>query len=180
MEVAAEVRKRPPLNLALEGTTLNHVFRHLHVPTELAIEFIAVFSRMEHALKSTLYATGNIQRVEPNWDRFANDIDAEFKAIDNPSLTEAVKFILSEPPRKQILGDDGVQFVDQTIDCNQRTTQQALLMVRTVRNNLFHGGKYLPDGEIDEGRNKRLVEASLLILNACCKLHQEVRNSYER
>lgn len=32
-------------------------FRHLHMPAELACEFLAVFSRMEYALKATEYAS---------------------------------------------------------------------------------------------------------------------------
>ena len=103
-----------------------------------------------------------------------------FQNIDDQELSRAVKFLLTEPPRKQVLNGTRVCFVDQTIDPNQRITQQLVRIVRTVRNNLYHGGKYLPDGEIEEGRNKRLVEASLSVLLACVSLDEDVSNSYER
>ena len=70
-------------------------------------------------------------------------------------------------------------FSDQTIDENQRKAQQVLLMVRVVRNNLFHGGKHLPDGEKETGRNETIVRDSLIILEQCSKLHDEVRGRYE-
>jgi len=159
---------------------MNQEFQHLHMPVELAIEFIAVFSRMEHALKSTKYAIGNESRVDPAWDRFSNDINAEFQNIKEEQLTQAVSFLLTEPPKKQVIVGTRVGFVDQVIDPNQKTTQQLIRMVRTVRNNLFHGGKYLPNGEVEEGRNQRLVEASLLVLKACVRLNEEVKSSYER
>ena len=71
-------------------------------------------------------------------------------------------------------------FIDQTIDNNQKPAQQLLLMVRTVRNNLFHGGKYLPEGETEAGRNHELVKHALNILLSCSKIDHEVRSSFER
>jgi hypothetical protein len=55
--------------------------------------------------------------------------------------------MLASPPRKQVLRDTGLDFEEQVIDGNQARAQQTLLMARTVRNNLFHGGKFLPNGE---------------------------------
>jgi len=159
---------------------VNHLFRHLHMPADLAIEFMATFSRMEHALKSTGYALGNQGKVEPDWDRFANEIDQQFDQLNNNQLTEAKDFLLNSPPRKQVLQDGLVTFQEQTVDQNQRTTQQVLRFVRTVRNNLFHGGKYLPTGENEVGRNEELVKASLKVIKACIELNDGVRQSYER
>ena len=149
------------------------------MPPELACEFLATFSRMEYALKSTGYAIGDDKKVNPDWDKFANEIDEAFERITEPELVEAKKYLLSNPPRKQTLAGHKITFIDQTIDVKQRTSQQLLLMVRTVRNNLFHGGKYLPEGEHEPGRNKLLVKHALTILLACSKLNDEVRSSFE-
>ena len=51
---------------------MEQVFRHLHMPPELACEFLAVFSRMEYALKATRFQDGNEDRVSASWNRFAN------------------------------------------------------------------------------------------------------------
>lgn len=68
------------------------------------------------------------------------------------------------PPRKQTLAGHKITFIDQVTDVKQSTSLQLLLMVRTVRNNLFHGVRYLPDGEQEEGRNYVLVKHSLRVL----------------
>lgn len=53
-------------------------------------------------------------------------------------------------------------------------------MVRTVRNNLFHGGKHLPGGESEPVRNERLVRSSLVLLRECAQLVDDVREAYDR
>ncbi|SDU16172.1 hypothetical protein [Halopseudomonas salegens] len=156
------------------------IFRQLNIPVELATEFLAVFSRMEYALKSTEFADGGPARVDPAWDRFANHIHERFTQLEDEHLAEAAKFLLEQRPRKQVLRDGRLQFVEQELEQGQRSTQQLLKMVRTVRNNLFHGGKYSPDGEVELGRNEHLIAASLEILKQCRRLHEGVLNSYER
>ncbi|EOX1293088.1 hypothetical protein ACPDLL_003737 [Vibrio cholerae] len=155
------------------------MFRHLHMPEQLAIEFICTFSRLEYALKSTEFALGNKNKVEAWWDKFANTIHEQFISLNDPELLAATNFILTSPPRKQVLENDSLKFVPQQIDPNQRSTQQLILMVRTVRNNLFHGGKYCPNGEREEGRNEYLVKSSLIVLQACIPLHEGVSTSFE-
>lgn len=159
---------------------MNHLFQQLHMPPDLAIEFMATFSRIEHALKSTGYALGNEGRVDPDWDRFANEIDEQFNQLETEELIAAKDLLLGSPPRKQVLHDGQVVFRDQVVDLNQKTTQQVVRFVRTVRNNLFHGGKFLPTGEAEVGRNEALVNASLKVIKACIELNEMVKQSYER
>jgi len=162
----------------MASNRMEDILRHLHMKPELAIEFIAVFSRMEYALKSTKFATGGEKRVEAAWDCFANKYDEKLLAIDEPDLKEAINFLLTQPPRKQVLQDGEVSFIDQVIDDKQKKTQQLILMIRTVRNNLFHGGKYLPTGENEVGRNRKLVESSLIVLGRCIDLDDAVMTSF--
>lgn len=159
---------------------MNDAFRHLHMPAELACEFLAVFSRMEYALKATVFATENEGKVTAPWDRFANEIDEAFAQVTDEEFAAAVDYLLTHPPRKQVRKDGVLTFENQVIDENQRRAQQALLMVRTVRNNLFHGGKYLPAGEVETGRNRQLVECSLTILKHCIGLNELVGRCYEQ
>lgn len=158
---------------------MHDLLRHLHFAPELAVEFQAVFSRLEYALKVSGFASGGEEKVNANWDLFANTVDAAFLALDDASLVEARDYLLQHPPRKQVLVDKVVRFADQSIDPNQRQTQQVLRLVRTVWNNLFHNGKFLPDGEQEPGRNERLVLASLRVLRACSTLDARVRMSFE-
>lgn len=159
---------------------MDNAFRHLHMPAELACEFLAVFARMEYALKATRFAAGNGRAVSASWDRFANEADEHFHAEASEDLRCAVEFLWNSPPRKQVLTEDNrVQFCDFVIDPDQRKLQQLLLMVRTVRNNLFHGGKHQPAGEMEPGRNEVLVRSSLVVLRECAQLVADVRESYE-
>ncbi|MEP1895879.1 MAG: hypothetical protein ABJQ98_10600 [Alloalcanivorax venustensis] len=156
-------------------------FRHLHMPDELACDFLAVFARMEYALKATRFAIGNAGGVSASWDRFANEAHEHFNADASQELREAVEYLWRSPPRKQVLADGHrVEFRDFEIDPAQGKLQQLILMVRTVRNNLFHGGKHLPDGETESGRNEALVRSSMVILRECAQLVADVRESYER
>lgn len=160
---------------------MDNAFRHLHMPSELACEFLAVFARMEYSLKATRFAVGNEGGVSANWDKFANEADKHFHAEASEELSGAVEYLWKSPPRKQVLTEDHrVKFCDFVIDPGQRELQQLLLMVRSVRNNLFHGGKHLPDGEMELGRNEELVRSSLLVLRECSQLVAEVLESYER
>lgn len=157
-------------------------FRHLHMPRELACEFLAVFSRMEYALKATPpYVAGDENRADALWDRFANAMDAAFAAIpqEDKPFWEAVDYLLHHPPRKQVLRDGVLSFKDQVIDQNQTRAQQTFLMIRTVRNNLFHGGKHYPNGELERGRNERLVRSSLEVLRRSSAFSPDVRQRYD-
>lgn len=159
--------------------TMVNSFQHLHMPADLACDFLALFSRIEYALKSTHFAIGSDRGVEPAWDKFANEIDEQLSKTGETVVQEAITYLLECPPRKQVLVDGQIEFVDQTIDDDQKIAQQLLLMVRTVRNNLFHGGKYLPDGEIEAGRNKLLVKHSMIVLRACVQLDDDVYASFQ-
>jgi len=160
---------------------MDNAFRHLHMPSELACEFLAIFARMEYALKTTCFAVGNEGWVSANWDKFALEADKNFCAEASTELRDAVAYLSNRPPRKQILTEGGrVDFRDFAINPSQCKLQQLLLMVRTVRNNLFHGGKHLPGGEMEPGRNEELVRSSLVILRECAQLIRDVRESYER
>jgi hypothetical protein len=43
---------------------------------------------------------------------------------------------------------------------------------------LFHGGKHLPNGEQEAGRNQALVSHALTVLNHCVELNDEVKQRY--
>lgn len=156
-------------------------FKHLHIQRELACEFMAVFSRLEYAIKATPgYAGGNEKWAEALWDRFANDVNDAFCSvpIDEAEFWEAVNYLLNHPPRKQVLADDGLVFKEQIVDMKQTKAQQTLLMIRTIRNNLFHGGKHYPEGEQEPGRNQQLVAHGLYVLKRCLPMHQTVQERY--
>lgn len=140
----------------------------LDVPRELTLEFLATFARFEFALKKAGYAQGDDTKVLPDWDSFARDVAKLDAAVLAPVL-HACRYLQEHPPKKQILQNGSLQWV-----ARQGTSGSAigdvLLSVRTVRNNLFHGGKF-PDGMItDPVRNEQLIQDCLAALQGLLDL----------
>ena len=158
---------------------MNFEFNQLKLPPELACEFLGVFARSEYALKVTEFRNGDEKRVDANWDKFAKAIAKSFNP-DSQGLREAVDYLLTKPPQKLVLKNGNLEFADEPPDKNQSEAQQVLLMVRRIRNNLFHGGKFLPVPACDPDRDKLLVEHSLAVLRKCIPLCHQVEEAYRK
>ncbi|HNT86793.1 MAG TPA: hypothetical protein PKL84_02915, partial [Candidatus Hydrogenedentes bacterium] len=80
----------------------------------------------------------------------------------------------SASPRRQVVRDGRLAW-EQIGRGNAECEEEFVLrLVRTARNNLFHGGKY-PDGPIDEvARDKAILRAALGVLDGCYRLHPGV------
>jgi len=140
----------------------------LHVPHELTLEFLLTFSRFEFALKKAGYAVGDNNRVSPDWDSFANDV-AQLGGAALAPVLNACQYLQQHPPKKQVLDNGTLRWV-----ARQGTTGSAigdvLLSVRTVRNNVFHGGKF-PDGMVtDPLRDEQLIRDCLAVLKGLLEL----------
>jgi hypothetical protein len=157
---------------------VDSAFSFLKIPTDRACDFLGVFARSEYALKAAGFARGDERQAEADWDAFAQAIADDFDLSKNHNLRAAVDYLLTKPPKKQVLKNKSLQFFDAPPDKNQRRAQQVLLMVRRVRNNLFHGGKFLPVPTGDPDRDKLLIQHSLTVLRTCISLHNGVSRNY--
>ena len=84
-------------------------------------------------------------------------------------MLDACQYLQQHPPKKQVLQNGALHWV-----ARQGTSGSAigdvLLSVRTVRNNMFHGGK-LPDGIItDPVRDEQLIHDCLSALQGLLEL----------
>ena len=149
------------------------------VPERLALTFLGTFARCEYALKGSGFAIGGQNSVEPDWDRFARAFDWHFRRVQDTGFHEAVEFLLSSPPRKQILRNGRPDWKNSPPNQDLPKAQQCLLMVRRVRNNLFHGAKVWSPEYDNRERDIRLIEASLTVLKHCVHLSEDVRVAYE-
>ncbi|OXI90787.1 hypothetical protein CFB40_10680 [Burkholderia sp. AU31652] len=150
----------------------------LPITPDLVTGFMGVFSRYEYALKNSGFAIGGENRVDPDWDAFARSIADEFDNLDEPGFREAATYLVTSPPRKQVLVGQRLHWKESPPDGALRASAQALLMVRRVRNNLCHGGKFwIPDDERRD-RNEKLVKASLAVLLACLPLNAGVYGTF--
>ena len=140
---------------------LSNLARHL---PKTAISFSAIFARFEYALKRSGYILDKGQRVEADWDRFANELGVTF--WDEVRNSGDAGILIARPPRKQAVAEDGG--LDWREAQPVGNVQELLGAVRRVRNNLFHGDKYLgPDW--DSSRNERLVIESRAVLELALK-----------
>ena len=152
-------------------------------PSELILKFLGVFSRFEYALKVTGFLEGKKRDPKPAWDGFAREVSTGFdlERERDGEFKEAVQYLLDNPPKKLVLTEDRLvwQVAPPQDVSGSKNALNALRMVRRVRNNLFHGGKYLLDNEASPDRDQRLIKSSLTVLCRCVKLVNNVRHAYE-
>src|SRR5581483_9625047 len=90
-------------------------------------------------------------------------------------LKKYLSDLLKYATKKQIMENGSIRWkvrADQGTDM-----QKSVRVITTVRNNLFHGGKYpIPNGPVDEpARNRQLIEASLKVLECYLLLGENKR-----
>lgn len=147
---------------------------------DLVLQFFGVFSRFEYSLKRSGFLKPG-DKAEANWDMYANSLRGLFGAVQDQQFRGAVAFLLKEPPKTQIVSGTDLGWRETAIGDGEHHERYLLRLVGTVRNNLFHGGKYpIPVGPMDDvARNTRLLEASLAVLRQCLELSETVRATFE-
>ena len=151
----------------------------VRIDRELLLEFFLCFSRVEFALKATGFALGDLDGVRPNWNGFAVSLRDKFDKTANPTLLQACDYILADPPRRQVLVDGSLAWNTQAQAPAEADVDFLLKMVRCVRNNLFHGGKYNVALHEDTARSEALLRNCLIILEECVDLSPVVKQAFE-
>ena len=142
---------------------------------DITVQFFITFSRTEYSLKAARFMP-NKKAAEADWTAFASEIHADFSALQNEVVKRAVRFILENPPKKQI-NENGIISWSSNKPEHENETDLLLLLVRRIRNNLFHGGKF--NGHwFEPERSGDLIEAGLIVLNACREVSPKVAEAY--
>ena len=146
----------------------------------ITYDFFIAFSRMEFALKHAGYAKADNRRnAMADWDKFADDNDKSFQAKfadkKNKSLIEATNYLFNTPPKRLKYISNKLNWEKRDIIKN-RTLKELLIVVRGVRNNLFHGSKKLAINE--QSRNRDLLNYGLIVLNECLTIDRSVRDFF--
>jgi len=145
---------------------------------QLAWHFFVFFSRMEYALKRTRRYLKNLPNAEANWDRFGSDHDDRFQQTLSPAAALAVRYFDGNPPRKQVQVDGNMLWSELRRRGNEKQLTWILLAIRTVRNNLFHGGKFPLVPMPDPSRDRDLLLHSLTVLNSALELDNQVKSNF--
>ena len=147
----------------------------------LASDLFRTFARFEYALKAAgfyQHATPHDDAAKPDWTAFARSVR---DALNNPAdadLREAVEYILGHPPQKQIIRDETLDWREALPPTTPGDRADLVLMlVRRVRNNLFHGGKFSAQW-FDPTRSEQLLRHSLTILRGCLEASPTVHGAY--
>lgn len=145
---------------------------------ERVFRFFAVFSRAECALKRYFPKKGKYGEATAGWNDFADAVAAQLSQIGSSAYHDARDYLVTNPPQRQnIVGGRPVWRPNARRD-DETDARYLLRVIRDVRNNLFHGGKY-EHGAADElARDRSLLDAATIVLAACIKLDARVERVF--
>jgi hypothetical protein len=120
-------------------------------------------------------------KKEADWNAYAKENEAALAAFSEPPFLESKSYLLEDPPEHLDLVDGTIRWMPHPQRRTESDSQYLLRVVRDVRNNLFHGGKYAePDGPVRElARNRRLIDSACEILEVCFRLGGRVQQMFD-
>jgi hypothetical protein len=102
-----------------------------------AFEFNYWFARFEFCLKEAGFLKSDRpgKKAEPNWDMFVRSKRSAYVVSAN------AKALVKAAPQQQVMaGNTRLVWKDISFDANEFDLQKMAILLRVVRNNLFHGG----------------------------------------
>lgn len=139
---------------------------------DLVFDFFWRFSVLECALKREGFLDQDgYGNAKPDWPKFSKTITGRLGVASNGQTSRALAFLQEHPPRRQVVRAGGLGWEDIVRKAGESDESHLITLVQTIRNNLFHGGKY-PDGPVDDmERDKDLLKAALQIVEMFYELH---------
>lgn len=141
----------------------------------LAFDFFYSFSRFEFALKENgLVHAGPRDVAQADWKRFIGQFEEAYRPC------EAADALLRDPPDIQVVKNaTAMEWRPLTFSENQSELSKVALAVKTMRNNLFHGGKHSAAGWDEPERVRFLLRQGHQVLDSFARLTGFVAD-YER
>lgn len=135
--------------------------------TDLAFDFFYWFSRFEFCLKENGYLVRDQPGAvaEPDWRSFAKSKSRDYSVSD-----EAKKLLEAAPKRQVVLANRGLGWRPVDIRSDTSELEKVVCFLKTVRNNLFHGGTHGAYGWDDPDRTQSLLSTSKAVLDQLAKL----------
>ncbi len=158
------------------NSSLSREFRLLHkslvekiqVAEEEFLEFVLLFARLEYRTSGFAFKKG--ASVYADWKKLGRELDPCFGPAQNDDLCHVIEYLIQQPPFEQVLKNGELSFAQPKQRTNEPFLVQILDIVKIVRNNLLHGGKF-PDGEVlDPARNRSLLKSASIVLLECLRL----------
>jgi hypothetical protein len=146
---------------------------------DLVLRFIGVFSRLEYCLKVTRFRQKGDGEAKADWNAFVGEAGARFNPEESPDLADAYKYLTSNPPRSLEIRNGSVLWVDYVARGTSRA-DEAVWIVKQIRNNLFHGGKFAYDPSSSPQRENELLKSSTILLAHLISVVPEVEQAYQQ
>jgi hypothetical protein len=134
---------------------------------QLTFDFFYWFSRFEFSMKENKILKDSVcgKNAEPGWDVFVETYSSEFN-----HSKETNKLLELNPKRQKVGPNSELVWKDVgSLDCKSELCKIVSLL-KTIRNNLFHGGKHGAEGWDDPERTKELLIVGKLILDQLAKV----------
>lgn len=141
-------------------------------------EFFGSYSRLECGLKRYYPREGSYGVAMADWDKFANQWASDME--NGTDLFKASQSrLLDQPPARQMYQPQG----EPTWGANPRRKAESdaiylLRVVRDIRNNLFHGGKYQGGPMNDLVRDRDLIDAATTVIKEVASLDPKINELF--
>lgn len=143
---------------------------------DVSFDFFYWFSRFEFALKENNFLKDHRAgaKAEPGWEEFRANYQSKYVAS-----SEAQRMIALHPKRQFVAEHGEPVWRPVGIGHCRNDLCRVITMLRTIRNNLFHGGKH-GDADIDsKERNLELLSCGKVVLDQLAK-QADLTHDYER
>lgn len=128
--------------------------------SNLAFDFFYWFSRFEFSLKENGYLKrpriGG--RASPGWSEFT------LQWAESYIVSPEAHFLLTLRPETQVVGENGLSWIPTDLAKCASDLAKVTLTLKTIRNNLFHGGKHGGEGWDDAERTSMLLATGVVVL----------------
>lgn len=140
---------------------------------EIVYDFFYKFSRFEFALKESGYIkTGARNSALPDWKKFYTKYQTDYV------LNKQERELFLSPPKVQSFIKREIHWVDFSFEDGQSELEQLTLLLRAIRNNLFHGGKYGDRSWDDTVRIQYLLIRGICCLDNFSSLSEDLSAHY--
>lgn len=156
-----------------------HIYSQLNLDKKTVTKFFFFFSLFEFALKRAGYLRKD-RKAKPDWQKFISDNESNFDPKKTDILRDAYEYLLKKPPKEQVVHKGKLNFDVPTKFKNMSHFGKAVLAVTTVRNNLFHGGKYSSGPVSDPARDPKLLKNCMILLDEMLELDPNVEKEFNR
>lgn len=138
--------------------------------------FFVMFSRFEYALKCSGFVIPSSREAKTDWRKFGEKIEGKFTAQKCKELSEAIKYLQDDPPRKQVQKEGKLLWTSAKKENGD--IQRLITAVKTVRNNFFHGCKTPYGPELEPSRDNKLIRHSITVLKYFLYSSEQVKKHY--